>query len=61
MKFTVEYKRTVRVRQYETLTIGWREEFDKGKDHYTGAFEQVKSLVNYLIEEELGELTKKEG
>lgn len=60
-KFTVEYKRTVRVRQYETLTIGWMEEFDKKESTPFEAFELVKGMVDHLIEENLGDLTKKKG
>lgn len=61
MKFRVEYKRTVRVRQYETLTIGWMEEYDKGdiSDHM--AFAGVRSIVEYHIERELERLTKKKA
>ncbi|TKJ36881.1 hypothetical protein CEE36_11380 [candidate division TA06 bacterium B3_TA06] len=61
MKFTVEYKRTVRVRQYETLTIGWMEEFDRDLQEVSAAYETVQTLVDYLIDRELGRLTKKEG
>ena len=61
MKFTVEYKRTVRVRQYETLTIGWMEEYDKKEYSPFAAFEIVKGLVDYLIEDNLEKLTKKEA
>lgn len=60
-KFTVEYKRTVRVRQYETLTIGWMEEFDTDETSMMDAFEEIKGMVNYHIHEELGELTNKKG
>jgi len=60
-KFTVEYKRTVRVRQYETLTIGWMEEFEKEYRDPRVAFEAVKVMVDYLIDENLDELTKKKG
>ena len=60
MKYTIEYKRTVRVRQYETLTIGWMEEFDKERQDTTDAYETVRNLVNYLIDREFKELTKKE-
>lgn len=60
MKFTVEYKRTVRVRQYETLTIGWIEEFDKDEATPFEAFEIVKGLVNHMIEENLDELRKQD-
>ena len=61
MKFTVEYKRTVRVRQYETLTIGWMEEFDKKEYAPFPAFEIVKNLVDYLIDDNLDKLTMKKG
>ena len=56
MKFTVEFKRTVRVRQYETLTIGWSEEFEKESQDITAAYETVRNLVNYLIDTELERL-----
>ena len=60
MKFTVEYKRTVRVRQYETLTIGWMEEFDKDIQEVSAAYETVQTLVDYLIDRELNRLREKE-
>ena len=57
-KFSIEYKRTVRVRQYETLTIGWIEEFEKGDQDYTDAYEVVRNMVDYLIDTELDRLSK---
>ena len=50
MKFNVEYKRTVRIRPYETMSIGILEEFDKGKTSPFDAFEAVKNQVDYLID-----------
>jgi len=57
-KFSIEYKRTVRIRQYETLTIGWIEEFEKKELTPFDAFEMVKGLVTHLIETELEGLRK---
>ena len=52
MKFNIEYKRTVRIRPYETISIGILEEFDKGRTSPFDAFESVKNQVDYLIETE---------
>jgi len=52
MKFNIEYKRTVRIRPYETMSIGILEEFDKGKTSPFDAFEAVKNQVDYLIDQE---------
>lgn len=61
MKYTIEYKRTVRVRQYETLTIGLIEEFDKSRDSAISAYDRLKGWVDYRIDTELERLRKEEA
>lgn len=56
MNVTIEYRRTVRVREYETLTIGWTEEFDPKRVGYYQGFENVKRSVDSRIDTELRRL-----
>lgn len=58
-QFTIEYKRTVRVREYETLTIGLHEDFDKSEMSRENAFQMVKYEVEEWISETLQDLKKK--
>ena len=60
MKFTVEYKRTVRVREYETLTIGVLHEYDTGETAYSDAYYNVMGIVDTRIDEELERLRKEQ-
>jgi len=50
LKFSVEYRRTVQVAPYESLSIGILEEFDKKEISHLEAFESVKNQVDYWIE-----------
>lgn len=52
-KFTIEYRRTVRVRPYETLTIGVSEEFSTDEMPYIYAFNQVREMVRGWIKKDL--------
>ena len=58
MKFSIEYKRTVRVQKYETLTIGIVNEFDDSSIGYNKAYMQTRDQVDYHIETELERLRK---
>ena len=51
MVYTIEYKRTVRVKPYETVTIGFLEEFEHGNASYDCNFQGVKSQVDKWCEE----------
>lgn len=51
MVFTVEYKRTIRVRPYETVTIGGLEEFRGNLIIYDGCYRGLKEQVDKWIEE----------
>ena len=59
-KYTIEYKRTVRVRQYETLTIGMTSEFQYEDMTPDGAKELVKKQVDVWIINDLDEMRKEE-
>jgi len=52
-KFSIEYKRTVRVQKYETLTIGMINEFDTDDITMDAAGELVKNYVNAWIMHDL--------
>ena len=52
LKFRVEYRRTVQVVQYESLSISILEEFDKGEISHSDAFDSVRNQVDYWIETE---------
>jgi len=52
LKFNIEYKRTVRIAPYESLSIGILEEFDKEKTSSFDAFAAVRDQVDYLIDME---------
>lgn len=55
MVYTIEYKRTVRVRPYETVTIGFMEEFNPAAKDYREAYAGVKAQVDMWCEEALEE------
>lgn len=58
LKFSVEYRRTVQVAPYESLSIGILEEFDKDEISHLDAFESVKNQVDYWIETKREQLRK---
>ena len=51
MVYTIEYKRTVRTRPYETVTIGLREDFEGARLNYEKVYLGLKSQVDKWIEE----------
>ncbi len=53
MKFSIEYKRTVRVRKYTTFTMGMLAEFELKEISYIDAFRVVKQFVNTKVMQEL--------
>ena len=55
MTYTLEYRRTVRPRPYETVTIGLMEEFDTDIIGYDRNYEGVKAQVDKWCEEALEE------
>ena len=57
-KYTIEYRRTVRIAPYETLAVGLTEEFDTEDTTIFGGFEHVKVTVDYWVEEERDRLKK---
>lgn len=52
LKFRVEYRRTVQVIQYESLSISIIEEFNKEDISHRDAFDSVKNQVDFWIETE---------
>jgi hypothetical protein len=58
-KFTIEYRRTVRIAPYETLAVGLTEEFDQDIITQFSAFEVVRNTVDYWVEEERDRLKAK--
>jgi len=55
MVYTIEYKRTVRPRPYETVTIGLLEEFDVAVREYEKHYQGLKAQVDKWAEEALEE------
>ena len=55
MVYTIEYKRTARVRPYETVTISLMEEFDVGLINYEKHYQGIKAQVDKWVEEALEE------
>lgn len=60
-KYTIEYRRTVRIAPYETLAVGLTEEFDKDRITQFEAFEATRNTVDYWVEEERDRLIKAGG
>jgi len=58
MVYTIEYKRTVRPRPYETVTIGILEEFESGLKRYEDAYAGIKAWVDMKCDEALEEFGK---
>ena len=56
VKFSIEYKRTVRLAPYETLTIGMRQEFDTADFHAQEAMNTVKNHVEFMLGKERARL-----
>lgn len=52
LKFSVEYRRTVQVAPYESLSIGIIEEFNKEETSHREAFDSVRNQVDYWVETE---------
>lgn len=61
MKYTVMYERTVRVREYETLKIGFWREFDDDITSYEGAYNFCKRYVDHKIKTALKDLREKDA
>lgn len=55
-KFSIEYKRVVRLAPYETLTIGIMEEFDTNSHTRQDGFDWCKLCINEWIDEERARL-----
>ena len=55
MVYTIEYKRTVRPRPYETVTIGLLEEFTGEELYLEGSYQGLKAQVDKWAEEALEE------
>jgi len=51
MVYTIEYKRTVRVKPYETVTIGLLEEFNAAIFDYREKYLGIKAQVDKWCEE----------
>ncbi|GAH70783.1 unnamed protein product [marine sediment metagenome] len=60
MVYTIEYKRTVRPRPYETVTIGLLEEFDEAHHKQLMHYQSVKAQVDKWCEEALEEFGEDE-
>jgi len=56
LKFSIEYRRTVQVVPYESLSIGILEEFSKEEISHRDAFDSVKNQVDFWIETECDRL-----
>lgn len=52
LKFSIEYRRTVQVAPYESLSISILEEFNKEEISHRDAFDSVKNQVDFWIETE---------
>ena len=52
LKFSVEYRRTVQVAPYESLSISIIEEFNKEETSQREAFDSVRNQVDYWIDTE---------
>jgi len=59
MVYTIEYKRTVRVRPYETVTISLLEEFGRVLAHYEVDYQGIKAQVDKWVEEAREEFGEK--
>jgi hypothetical protein len=55
MTYSIEYRRTVRPRPYETVTIGLLEEFQGAQRDYEKHFQGLKAQVDKWCEEALQE------
>jgi len=55
MVYTIEYKRIVRVRPYETVTIGIMEEFEGANGDYGSNYQGLKAWIDMKIDEALEE------
>lgn len=55
-KFTVEYSRSVRVREYETLRVGMLMEFNAATDDPQDAHDWIKEQVNKWVAQDRYEL-----
>lgn len=58
MKFSIEYRRTVRVQKYETLTIGMINEFDTDDISFVNALTHTRAYINEWIMHDLEVLRK---
>lgn len=56
MVYTIEYKRTIRLRPYETVTIGLLEEFEGLLHNYENDYAGLKAQVDKWCEEAMYEL-----
>ncbi len=52
LQFIVEYRRTVQVAPYESLSISITEEFNKEEISHRDAFDSVRNQVDYWVETE---------
>ena len=59
MVYTIEYKRTVRVKPYETVTIGLLEGFNAASVDYREKYLGIKSQVDMCCEEAREEFGEK--
>lgn len=55
MVYTIEYKRTARVKPYETVTISLLEEFEGAQRYYETKYQGIKAQVDKWCEEALEE------
>jgi hypothetical protein len=51
MTYTIEYKRTIRLRPYETVSIGLLEEFDGAVTNYEMNYHGIKAQVDKWCDE----------
>ena len=59
MVYTIEYKRTVRVQPYETVTISLMDEFHGAGANMQGDYEGLKYQVDKWVEEARKEFGEK--
>ena len=59
MVYTIEYKRTVRVQPYETVTISLLEEFGDSPANQDARYQGIKAQVDKWIEEAREEFGEK--
>ena len=59
MVYTIEYKRTVRVQPYETVTISLLEEFSVMASSHEEAYQGIKAQVDKWCEEAREEFGEK--